>query len=186
MKCEWRNARGVILILGVFLQAPFVCAESGSGMVQSSPNGIEFPFGYEDWRLVSMSHRTDNNTLRVILGNDAAVVASRSPGKRYWPDGAVLAKLVWKEASHAEWTAAAVPGSFVHVEFMVRDRKRFPFTGGWGFARWVGDDREPFGEDEKFDRECFGCHQQVANTDYVFTRPVLIGTSGEPAQQAAD
>ena len=50
-----------------------VAGLTGSGPVQSSepppaPNGIEFPQGYQDWRVIGVSHRTDNNTLRIILG----------------------------------------------------------------------------------------------------------------------
>lgn len=173
------------LLIGFCLQlsVPAVVAD---GSVPTAPNGIELPLGYEHWGLISVSHRTDNNTLRVILGNDIAVSAARSPGKPGWPDGSILAKLVWKETSHVEWTAAAVPGAFVHAEFMLRDRQLYPFTGGWGFARWVGTDHQPFGEDDKFDRACFGCHQQVANTDYVFTQPVLRGTLGTLPDQVAD
>lgn len=173
------------LLAGFFLQLPASLAIADSP-VPAAPNGIELPAGYEDWGLISVSHRTDNNTLRVILGNEIAVAAARRPGKPGWPDGSILAKLVWKETSHIEWTAAAVPGAFVHAEFMVRDRQQYPFTGGWGFARWVGAAQIPFGDDEKFDRACFGCHQQVANTDYVFTQPVLRGNSGAHPTELAD
>ncbi len=38
--------------------------------VPRSPNGIEFPAGYRDWRVLSMAQRLDNRTLRVILGKD--------------------------------------------------------------------------------------------------------------------
>ena len=60
-----------------------VAGLTGSGPVQSSepppaPNGIEFPQGYQDWRVIGVSHRTDNNTLRIILGNDTAIEAARA------------------------------------------------------------------------------------------------------------
>ena len=44
--------------------------------VPPAPNGIELPAGYKDWAVIGVSHRTDNNTLRVILGNDAAIAAA--------------------------------------------------------------------------------------------------------------
>jgi len=59
-----------------------------------APNGIVFPEGYKDWRVIAPSYRTDNNTLRVIIGNDAAVEAARAGKTNPWPDGAILGKLV--------------------------------------------------------------------------------------------
>ena len=50
----------------------------GAGLVQAqepTANGIEYPEGWQDWRVIATSHRTDNNTLRVILGNDAVDAA---------------------------------------------------------------------------------------------------------------
>jgi len=144
---------------------------SAGERVEPAPNGIELPAGYQDWRVISSSHREDNKTLRVILGNDAAVQAARDGNINPWPDGAVLGKLVWKDSSHPAWEKATVPGEFVHAEFMIKDAQRYPDTGGWGFARWTGLDQQPYGKDASFVQECFGCHTPVKDNDYVFTHP---------------
>jgi hypothetical protein len=143
-------------------------------IVAPSPNGIDLPQGYRDWRVIASSHRLDNNTLRVILGNEVAVEAARSGNTRPWPDGAILGKLVWKDATHEAWESAVVPGEFVHAEFMFKDSQRWPATGGWGFARWKGMNQQPYGEDATFVQECFGCHTPVKENDYVFTRPARV------------
>lgn len=140
----------------------------------SSPNGIELPKGYKDWRLIGVSHRTDNDSLRAILGNDIAIAAARERRTDPWPDGAILAKLVWKDAAHEAWQAATVPGRYVHAEFMIKDAKKYASTGGWGFARWLGQEQKPYGESADFVQECFGCHTPVKATDYVFTKPVVV------------
>ncbi|MEZ5541031.1 MAG: cytochrome P460 family protein [Pseudomonadota bacterium] len=139
-----------------------------------APNGISLPEGYRDWRVLGVSHRTDNNTLRVILGNDTAVAAARAGQTRPWPDGAILGKLVWKDVTHPAWEKATVPGDFVHAEFMVKDAARYAATGGWGFARWTGLDQAPYGKDAGFVQECFGCHTPVQENDYVFTHPAVL------------
>ena len=136
-----------------------------------APNGLTLPPGYKDWRVLAVSHRTDNNTVRAILGNDAAIQAARAGKTNPWPDGAVLAKVSWKAAKHDVWDQAIVPGDFVQAEFMTKDAKKFADTGGWGFARWVGKEQKPYGKDATFVMECFGCHVPVANRDYVFTLP---------------
>lgn len=46
--------------------------------VSPAPNGIKFPAGYQNWRVISMSHRVDNKTVRVIYGNDTAIEAARA------------------------------------------------------------------------------------------------------------
>jgi hypothetical protein len=143
-------------------------------VVQPAPNGIDLPQDYRDWRVIASSHREDNNTLRVILGNDIAVAAARSSNTRPWPDGAILGKLVWKDTTHQAWEKAVVPGEFVHAEFMFKDSQRWPATGGWGFARWKGMDQQPYGKDAAFVQECFGCHTPVKDNDYVFTKPAPL------------
>lgn len=139
-----------------------------------APNGIELPAGYKDWRVLSVSHRTDKPTLRAILGNDIAIDAARSGKTNPWPEGAVLAKLVWKDTQHAKWPTATVPGEFVHAEFMIKDPKKYASTGGWGFARWIGREQKPFGKDAGFVQECFACHQPVKDNDFVFTVPAAL------------
>ena len=147
---------------------------NGVFAVEPAPNGIEIPQGYKDWRVIGVSHRTDNNTLRVILGNDEAIAAARAGQTNPWPDGAVLAKIVLKDASHAAWPAAQVPGKFVHAEFMLKDAARWPETGGWGYARWLGAEQKPYGKDANFVQECHGCHTPVMGNDFVFTHPIVF------------
>jgi hypothetical protein len=142
--------------------------------IKPAPNGITIPKGYKDWRIIAPSHRTDNNTLRVVLGNDIAIKAVREGRTNPWPDGTILAKIVWKDASHDRWPSATIPGEFVHAEFMIKDSEKYPSTGGWGFARWKGLEQIPYGKDKNFVMECFGCHAPVKDNDYVFTIPAVM------------
>lgn len=68
--------------------------------VLPSPNGIELPQNYKDWRVMSVSERTDNNTLRIIIGNDTAIEAARARNTNPWPDGAILGKIVLEQENH--------------------------------------------------------------------------------------
>jgi hypothetical protein len=142
--------------------------------VSLSPNGIAFPADYKDWRVIASSHREDNNTLRVILGNDTAIEAARAGTTNPWPDGAILGKLVWKDSAHESWPKATVPGEFVHAEFMVKDSAKYPDTGGWGYARWKGMELKAYGENASFVQECHGCHTPMKDNDFVFTHPASM------------
>ncbi len=142
--------------------------------VAPSPNGITLPEGYKNWRVIAPSHRTDNKTIRVILGNDAAIAAARAGKTNPWPDGAILGKLVWKEKADEAWPAAIVPGEFVHAEFMIKDSKKYAETGGWGYARWLGLDQKPYGKDANLAQECVACHTPRKPNDWVFTTPAKM------------
>lgn len=158
----------VMLILTlIFSQA----VQSREMAVAPAPNGIEIPKYYKNWRAIGVSHRTDKHSLRVILGNSIAVDAARSGHTNPWPDGTILAKLVWQDRQHPQFPAATVPSQLVHTEFMIKDNARFKKTKGWGFARWLGMDQKPFGANADFAKDCLGCHAPAKDTDYVFTRP---------------
>lgn len=149
-------------------------AQSGETAVQPAPNGIEIPKHYKNWRVIGVSHRTDKNSLRVILGNSVAVEAARNGNTNPWPNGSILAKLVWKDTDHPQFPAATVPGELVHTEFMIKDTDKYKATQGWGFARWVGMEQKPFGDNTGFGQDCLACHSPAKDTDYVFTRPVEL------------
>ena len=146
-------------------------AVSPANAADTSPadsNGIGYPEGWKNWATIAVSHRTDNNTVRAILGNDAAIKAARSGKPRPWPDGAVIGKVVWKDTQLEDWPQATGPGQFVHAEFMFRDSVKHADTHGWGWARWVGLEQEPF---NKGAQVCIACHTPVKDRDWVFTDP---------------
>ncbi|MBC7963867.1 MAG: cytochrome P460 family protein [Steroidobacteraceae bacterium] len=136
-----------------------------------APNGIAIYPDYMAWKVIAPSYREDKGHIRIITGNEVAVAALRA-GRKPLPDGSVLAKVAWKAEKHPSFPAATEPGAFVQVEFMVKDAKKYKATGGWGFARFVGNDLKPYGKDAGFVGECFGCHLPVADNDYLFTRIV--------------
>ena len=60
-------------------------------------HGADYPDGWQNWATIAVSHRTDNNTMRVILGNDVAIKAARSGNTNPWPDNSILGKVAWKD-----------------------------------------------------------------------------------------
>lgn len=126
---------------------------------------------YKDWLTLSISHRLDKNLVRSILGNDIAIKAARAGKTKPWPDGAILAKVGWKEKNHPNWSQAVVPGEFAGAEAMVKDSKKFAETGGWGFGRWEGD--KLVMHDKEKSATCFACHTPMKDADYVYTVPAL-------------
>jgi hypothetical protein len=134
-------------------------------------HGIPYPVGWKEWATIAVSHRSDNGTLRVIVGNDIAVEAARSGNTDPWPDGTILGKVVWKDTELKSWQAATAPGEFVHAEFMLKDSAKYGETYGWGWARWIGLDQEPFDGEMQV---CVSCHTPVEHRDWVFTEPAQL------------
>ncbi|WP_305907373.1 cytochrome P460 family protein [Methylomarinum sp. Ch1-1] len=122
---------------------------------------------YKDWRLLSVSHRLEKKTLRAILGNDKAIEAARQGKTTPWPDGAILAKVVWKERQHPNWPQAIVPADFAAAEAMIKDSKKYASTGGWGFAHW--QDNKLVMHDKETAAKCYACHVPMKDHDYVYT-----------------
>jgi hypothetical protein len=143
----------------------------GTDTVPDSSNGIAYPTGWQNWATIAVSHRTDNNTIRTILGNEIAVRAARSGNTNPWPEGAILGKVVWKETELEDWQKAIAPGEFVHAEFMFKDSTKYASTYNWGWARWVGLDQIPF---EKGAEVCTACHTPVKDRDWVYTDPASL------------
>lgn len=162
--------------------APFAPAGRPSGVVAGatpkhlmeaaapSPNGVPFLPGFADWKVMSTTDRGDNGTLRIITANDAAVRAIAGHQLPSWPEGTAFAKITWQAADDGH--GHLKPGKFVQVEFMEKNRVEFAGTGGWGYARFKGDDLKPYGDGPHFDNECVRCHEPVRGNDYVYSLPL--------------
>jgi len=139
-----------------------------------SPSGIAFSDfrGYEDWAVVS-SARTDD-VLKVIVANPAMIQAYKAgvPGNgQPFPEGSMIVKLQWKPKKSSEAPFAVdVPDVFKQAFVMEKDSKRFPKTGGWGYAVFNYDAAsDKFTADPQSLSDCgHSCHVAVKAKDYIF------------------
>src|SRR3984885_9458139 len=139
----------------------------------ASPDGVAFSDfkGYEDWSVVS-SARTDE-VLKVIVANPTMIEAYKAgiPGNgQPFPDGSKIAKLQWKPKKSTEAPFAVdVPDVFTQAFVMEKDSKRFPQSGGWGYALFnyeAGSDT--FAADPSPSDCGHACHVAVKAKDYIF------------------
>ena len=138
------------------------------------PNGLAFSEfrGYEDWQTVAVSQTDD--LIEVILANPAMIDAYRAgvPGNgQHFPDGSKIAKIHWNAKKSAEAPApTTVPDTLHDVDFIERNSKRFPDTGGWGYAQFNYDAASDTFTPDGSDAKCgYACHTIVAAKDYIFT-----------------
>jgi hypothetical protein len=171
------NDKGVLIVAAMVLVLAVVSGVAISAQDKYTlklPGGVPFSDwkGYEDWRLISTS-KTDDR-LKVILGNPTIIAAFKSgiPGNgKPFPEGSKIAKVQWKPKKSAEAPFVVdVPDTLADLFFMEKDSKRFPETGGWGYAQF---DYDPASASYTFDKAgtpiCGQvCHVKVKAKDYVF------------------
>jgi Cytochrome P460 len=139
-----------------------------------SPGGIAFSDfrGYEDWATVSSARQDE--VLKVIVANPKMITAYKTgvPGNgQPFPDGSMIVKLQWKRKKSTDAQFAVdVPDFFTQAFVMEKDSKRFPKTGGWGYAVFNYDTVSgKFSPDAKSLSDCGNaCHTAVKAKDYIF------------------
>jgi len=183
-KLETRTAKRItgftivataVAVLGVLVAtAVYAQVQDKDKYSLKSPSGIAFSDfrGYEDWSVVS-SARTDE-VLRVIVANPTMITAYKAgiPGNgQPFPDGSMIVKLQWgpKKSTEAQF-AVDVPDVFKQAFVMEKDSKRFPKSGGWGYAVFNYETAsDQFTADPKSLSDCGNaCHTAVKAKDYIF------------------
>src|SRR5258706_14691527 len=141
MKCKSKLTIAIATAVLAVLGATAVYAQDKYSL--KSPSGIAFADfrGYEDWAVIS-SARTDE-VLKVIVGNPIMIKAYKAgvPGNgKPFPEGSKIAKLQWsfKKSTEAPFVVD-VPDAPTQAFLIEKNSKRFPKTGGWGYALFNHD-----------------------------------------------
>ena len=174
MKAKTRLIVSMTIALGVFAGTALYAQDAKQKYSLTSPGGIAFADfkGYEDWSVVS-SARTDE-VLKVIVANPMMIKAYKEgvPGNgKPFPEGSKIVKLQWKpkKSTNAPFVVD-VPDVFTQAFVMELDSKRFPKTGGWGYAVFNYDAKtNQFSPDAKSPVDCgHSCHVAVKAKNYIF------------------
>jgi hypothetical protein len=165
-------AVAVLAVLGAVVL--YAQSQDNDKYALKSPSGIAFSDfrGYEDWAVVSSAH-TDER-LKVIVGNPTMIKAFKAGtplNGQPFPDGSMIVKLQWtpKKSTEAPFVVD-VPDVFKEAFVMEKDSKRFPKSGGWGYAVFNYDAAsDKFTPDPKSPSDCgYACHTPVKAKDYIF------------------
>ncbi|MFZ0108452.1 MAG: cytochrome P460 family protein, partial [Pseudolabrys sp.] len=117
------------------------------------------------------SARTDE-VLKVIVANPTMINAYKAgiPGNgQPFPDGSKIAKLQWKPKKSTEAPFAVdVPDVFTQAFVIEKDSKRFPNSGGWGYALFNYDAASDKFTAEPSPSDCgHACHVAVKAKDHI-------------------
>ncbi len=168
-----KNKLTIAIATGVFAALGGLTVYAQDKYALQSPSGIAFSDfrGYEDWAVVS-SARTDE-VLKVIVANPAMIEAYKAgiPGNgQPFPDGSKIAKLQWKPKKSTEAPFAVdVPDVFTQAFVMEKDSKRFPNSGGWGYALFNYEAASDTFTADPSPSDCgHSCHVAVKAKDHIF------------------
>lgn len=135
-------------------------------------NGIslkDFPEFNSRFRLVTVRYREDSKEMRFTYANDIAAKALELGAKEY-PDGAVFAKIGFVSERDPSFVSSVVPSGAKRYQFMVRGKKKFAETDGWGYALFNGNGQTFNGEPKANSLACASCHRLVPERNYVFSQ----------------
>lgn len=172
----------IVALIALLTCAAAMAADNGA------MNDIRFK-DYEGfqkrWQLVTVRFRSDTDEQRFIYANPIAYKALLKETKDY-PDGAVFAKIGAMTVEDFEFPSSKVPAGALRVQFMVRDRKKYASTSGWGYALFTASGAVSSSENQETQAlACDACHQLVKESrGEVFAQPVQL-VSGMPGQMLA-
>lgn len=124
-----------------------------------------------EWPLVTVRYRQDSQEMRFTYANEIAMEALKV-GNFDFPDGAVFAKIGFIGEPDPAFTSSVVPSGAKRYQFMVRDKKKFAETDGWGYALFNGKGQTFPGEPRAVAMACAACHKVVSQRGFVFSQLV--------------
>ncbi len=125
------------------------------------------------WRLVTVRYREDSLEQRFTYANDLAWEAMKNLKPEY-PDGAAFGKVGFIVEADPAFASSKVPSGARRFQLMIKDKKKYKDTDGWGYALF-DTDGHLFNEDPKSKTlACAACHRAVPGRDYVFSRPISL------------
>src|SRR5207248_6644841 len=164
-------AVGMVSVSLVVLISTAVSAQDKYSL--KSPSGIAFSDfkGYEDWAVVSSARTAE--VLKVIVANPTMIDAYKTgvPGNdQPFPDGSKIVKLQWKPKKSTEAPFAVdVPDIFTQAFVIEKDSKRFPKSGGWGYAVFNYEAASDKFTADPSPSDCgHACHVAVKAKDHIF------------------
>lgn len=132
---------------------------------------VPFPAGFRDWHHVKTVVVQPGHPLYAAIGGINHVYANAAAMQGYrdgrFPEGSVLVfdTIEAREAAHA-----ISEGERKVLGVMVKDSRRYPGTGGWGFENFDGGRAASPMIGDKAAAMCFGCHNRPGTRDHVFSR----------------
>lgn len=133
----------------------------------------EFKDFQSKWHLVTVRYRLDSGEMRFTYANDIAWQDIKKLKPDY-SDGAIFGKVGLITEKDPAFTSSLVPSGTKRFQLMVKNKKKYKDTDGWGYALFDQNGGLFPGNIKTATLACAACHRLVPERDYVFSRPALI------------
>jgi hypothetical protein len=159
-----------ICIFGLFLVAQTSFSKEDL-IKKDEMNGIklaDYKNFEKKWKLVTVRFRKDTGEMRFTYANDLAY-KNLLKGSTNYPEGSIFSKIGIKTTEDKSFPSSAVPAGARRYQFMVRNKKKFASTDGWGYALF---DKEGLIFPETTETQsvaCAACHRIVPERGFVFS-----------------
>lgn len=128
---------------------------------EPSPPSIAYPAGYRQWVHVKSGilgpdfQAETERGIHHVYANATALAGYQNGA---FDDGSII---VYDLVSLAEkGSGVEAEGARRRIDVMVKDSKLYASSGGWGFGRFMGDDREHDVLTANVRNNCFQCHEK--------------------------
>ncbi len=173
-KFKWQSAIALRFFLFILLAShsagadpakdPFSGKSDMNGHTLKEFNGFE-----KNWKLVTVRYRKDTSEMRFTYANELAWKSLKA-GVTEYPKGAVFAKIGLATQEDPSFASSAVPTGARRYQFMIRDKKKYAETDGWGYALFDANGKTFPGEPNHASLACAACHRIVPEKGYVFSQ----------------
>lgn len=136
------------------------------------------------WPMITVRFREDTKEMRFVYANEVALQALKDK-KTDYPDGAVFGKIGFISEPDPAFVSSIVPSGAKRYQFMVRDKKKFASTGGWGYVLFNAEGKTFTGNPDQNSLACMACHNLVPNRGYIFSEPASFSTFTEEVKKLA-
>lgn len=148
-----------------FLTTPLFSNELDNGITFDKYQNFS-----KEYALLAIRFRKDTEEMRLIYANDLALKTMQA-GSTQYPDGAIFAKAAFRTSPDPQFASSLAPREVRRYQLMIRDQKKYAYTGGWGYALFDSLGKK-FPEDpKKTEAACYACHLIVENRGDVFSEP---------------
>lgn len=145
---------------------------------QDSDSAFKKFRGFTDqWKLVTVRYRADTGEQRFTYANDLAHQVLLKNSTDY-PDGAVFGKVGMSTQEDPAFLSSKVPSGIARIQFMIRDRKKYAATGGWGYSLYDDNGVNLLAQAKTDTHACYACHKIVTDRGQVFSQPVNFSSLG--------
>ena len=131
---------------------------------------ISFPDGYREWVHVKSGTIGSEFSMYATEGGIHHVYANATARSGFnsmsFEDGSVL---VYDLLTLSEKGGIGTEGARRRVDVMIKDSARFPETGGWRFARFMGEDHEHDVLTPEVRNTCYQCHSKRKAQGMIFS-----------------